>query len=40
MTAEEKIARLRVRLQEALAAEDYEQAVVCRDEIKALSGEK
>ena len=40
LTAEEKIARLRVRLQEALAAEDYEQAVVCRDEIKALSGEK
>lgn len=36
MTAEEKIAVLQARLKEALQREEYEEAAVCRDEIRRL----
>ena len=37
--AENQLERLRLRLKEALKAEDYELAAACRDQIKALREE-
>ena len=39
-TKEEQIRHLERRLKSALEAEDYEQAAVCRDQIRALKEEK
>ena len=39
-TKEEQIRQLERRLKSALEAEDYEQAAVCRDQIRALKEEK
>ena len=39
-TKEEQIRQLERRLKAALEAEDYEQAAVCRDQIRALKEEK
>lgn len=39
-TREEQIRQLERRLKAALEAEDYEQAAVCRDQIRALKEEK